>query len=137
MDWSRPRCPRPPIPIDVWKSPTCGCCDDWIRHLEQNGFKVASYDTGNNGIRQQLGMPRRYGSCHTARVGDYVIEGHVPAADIHRLLTRAPVARGLAVPGMPIGSPGMDGPAYQGRQDPYDVLLVGADGSASVFAAHR
>ena len=110
--------------IEVWKSPTCGCCKDWIIHLETNEFKVVYYDTGNNRVRHQVGMPRKYGSCHTAIIGDYVIEGHVPASEILKLIDLQPKAIGLAVPGMPIGSPGMDGPEYKGRKDPFDVLLV-------------
>ena len=110
--------------IEIWKSPTCGCCKDWIIHLESNGFKVVYYDTGNNRVRHQVGMPRKYGSCHTAIIGDYVIEGHVPASEILKLIDLQPKAIGLAVPGMPIGSPGMDGPEYKGRKDPFDVLLV-------------
>ena len=110
--------------IEVWKSPTCGCCKDWIIHLESNGFKVVYYDTGNNRVRHQVGMPRKYGSCHTAIIGDYVIEGHVPASDILKLVDLQSKAIGLSVPGMPIGSPGMDGPEYKGRKDPFDVLLV-------------
>ena len=110
--------------IEVWKSPTCGCCKDWIFHLEASGFKVVYYDTGNNRVRDQVGMPRKYGSCHTAIIGDYVIEGHVPASDILKLVDLQSKAIGLSVPGMPIGSPGMDGPEYKGRKDPFDVLLV-------------
>lgn len=125
------------LAIEVWKSPTCGCCKDWIAHLKENGFSVKANDTGNNGIRERLGMPAKYGACHTARINGYVVEGHVPAADIIRLLKDKPKAVGIAVPHMPIGSPGMDGPAYGGRQDPYDVLLVKRDGSATVFQSHR
>jgi hypothetical protein len=110
--------------IEVWKSPICGCCKDWIIHLESNGFKVVYYDTGNNRVRHQVGMPKKYGSCHTAIIGDYVIEGHVPASDILKLIDLQSKAIGLSVPGMPIGSPGMDGPEYKGRKDPFDVLLV-------------
>lgn len=127
--------PRPRI--EVWKSPTCGCCKDWIAHLQDHGFEVVAFDTGNTDVRAQLGMPQRYGSCHTARVGGYALEGHVPAREVHRLLKEKPQAVGLAVPAMPVGSPGMDGPEYGGRQDPYDVLLVGRDGSASVYQAYR
>lgn len=123
--------------VDVWKSPSCGCCKDWIAHLEQNGFTVKAHDSGNNAIRRRLGMPMKYASCHTARVSGYAIEGHVPATDVIRLLQQKPDAIGLAVPRMPIGSPGMDGPAYQGRRDPYDVLLVQKNGSASVFRSYR
>ena len=123
--------------VKVWKSPTCGCCKDWIAHLEDNGFTVTSYDEGNSEARQRLGMPVSYGSCHTAEVAGYVIEGHVPAVDIYRLLKEKPQAVGLAVPAMPRGSPGMDGPAYGGVRDPYDVLLVQADGESSVFRSYR
>ena len=85
--------------IEVWKSPTCGCCKDWIIHLESNGFKVVYYDTGNNRVRHQVGMPRKYGSCHTAIIGGYVIEGHVPASDILKLIDLQSNAIGLSVPG--------------------------------------
>ncbi len=87
-------------------------------------------------MRGRLGVALKYGSCHTARVGGYAIEGHVPAADIRRLLKERPQAIGLAVPGMPVGSPGMDGPEYEGRKDPYNVLLIMADGSASIYQPH-
>lgn len=123
--------------VRVWKSPTCGCCSDWILHLEANGFEVVSYDEGNAAARERLGMPVRFGSCHTAEVGGYAIEGHVPAREIHRLLEERPDAIGLAVPAMPRGSPGMDGPAYGGVRDPYDVLLIGRDGEARVFQSYR
>ena len=119
--------------VDVWKSPTCGCCKDWVTHLESNGFKVRTHDDGNTAVRQGLGMPVRLGSCHTASVGGYAIEGHVPAREIQRLLKDRPAAIGLAVPAMPIGSPGMDGPAYGQRKDPYDVLLVAKDGSTTPY----
>jgi hypothetical protein len=123
--------------VEVWKSPTCGCCKDWIRHLEAHGFKVRTHDQGNTDARAALGIPLAYGSCHTARVGGYAIEGHVPAREIHRLLKDKPAAVGLAVPAMPIGSPGMDGPEYGGRKDPYDVLLVRRDGSTGVYQSYR
>ncbi len=119
--------------LQVWKDPHCGCCHLWVEHLQASGFKVEVRDVGNTAARKRLGMPDKLGSCHTATVGGYVIEGHVPAADIHRLLKERPVALGLAVPGMPIGSPGMDGPEYKGRKDAYDVLLVQKDGSAQSF----
>jgi len=122
--------------IEVWKDPNCGCCKDWISHMEQNGFKAKVFETGNNAARARLGMPQQLGSCHTALVQGYVIEGHVPAQDIQRLLKEKPQALGLAVPGMPIGSPGMDGPAYGGRRDRYEVLLVLKDGSTRVFQRH-
>ena len=124
--------------VEVWKSPYCGCCKDWITHLENEGFAVKVNEVGDlDGARRQLGMPERYASCHTAKVGGYLIEGHVPAADIRRLLIEQPKAIALAAPGMPVGSPGMDGPAYGGRRDAYNVLLVKRDGGHAVFAAHR
>ncbi len=119
--------------VEVWKSPTCGCCKDWVAHLEANGFEVQVHDTGNNAARARLGMPAKLGSCHTAWVADYVIEGHVPAREIHSLLKRRPSALGLAVPGMPVGSPGMDGPEYGSHEDRFDVLLVARDGSTKVY----
>lgn len=123
--------------VEVWKDPSCSCCQDWIRHLNANGFATRVHEEGNAEARARLGMPARLGSCHTGRVAGYAIEGHVPAGAIHRLLREKPHAIGLAVPGMPIGSPGMDGPAYGGRRDPYDVLLVLADGSSRVFQSER
>ena len=101
--------------IEVWKDPNCGCCKDWVTYLEANGFQVRVHDSGSNAARARLGIPEKLGSCHTAQVGGYAIEGHVPASDIHRLLKERPKAVGLAVPGMPVGSPGMDGPIYGGR----------------------
>ena len=128
---------RPGLPrVEVWLSPTCGCCKDWIAHLQANGFRTVMFETGNTAMRGRLGIATKYGSCHTARVGGYAIEGHVPAADIRRLLKERPQAIGLAVPGMPVGSPGMDGPAYEGRKDPYNVLLIATDGSASIYQSH-
>ena len=125
------------VGIDVWKSPTCGCCKDWIAHMERNGFKVMVHEQGNTDMRARLRMPVDYGSCHTALVGGYVVEGHVGASDVKRLLKERPDAVGLAAPGMPLGSPGMDGPEYGGRKTPHDVLLVRRDGTASVFQAYR
>ena len=125
------------VRVEVWKDPNCGCCKDWIAYLEREGFAVVSHDTGNASARRRLGMPSKYGSCHTATVDGYVIEGHVPVEDIRRLLAQRPDAIGLAVPGMPVGSPGMDGAIYGGRKDPYDVLLVRRDGSAEVARAVR
>lgn len=122
--------------MEVWKDPNCGCCKDWIAYVEQAGFSVKVFETGNNAARARLGMPQKLGSCHTALVQGYVIEGHVPAQDIARLLKEKPQALGLAVPGMPVGSPGMDGAVYGGRRDRYDVLLVLRDGSTRVFSSH-
>lgn len=124
--------------VEVWKSPTCGCCKDWMAPLDANGFAVTAHDIGNTAMRAHLGIPAELGSCHTARVAGYAIEGHVPAADIQRLLRDKPQdVIGLAAPGMPIGSPGMDGAAYGGRRDRYQVLLVRTDGSHTVFATHN
>ena len=122
--------------VEVWKSPTCGCCKDWIKHLEANGFQVKAYDKGNIAMRRELGMPEKFGSCHTAKVNGYVIEGHVPAKEIHRLIKEKPKALGLSVPEMPIGTPGMDGPEYGGQVDPYEVLLVQRNGTATVYQAY-
>ena len=119
--------------VEVFKSASCGCCGAWVEHLRQNGFQVIAHDVGDvPAERRKLGMPDRLGSCHSAKVGGYVIEGHVPAADIRRLLKEKPKALGLAVPSMPPGSPGMEGP----RAIPYDTLLVDRDGTTRVFASH-
>jgi len=122
--------------VEVWKDPDCGCCQEWVHHLEASGFQVRIHPSGNQEARGRLGIPVALGSCHTALVGGYAIEGHVPAADIRRLLRERPAAIGLAVPGMPVGSPGMDGPLYRGRKDAYAVLLVARDGSTQVFQAY-
>ena len=128
--------------MEVWKDPNCGCCKDWIVLMEKAGFEVKVHDVGNSAVRAKLGLPQRLGSCHTALVGGYLVEGHVPAADVHKLLKEKPKALGITVPGMPIGSPGMDGPEYNGRKDPYDVLLVtknlmNSDVSTRVFTSSR
>lgn len=132
-------CVAQTLPVaKVWKDPSCGCCHDWIAHLQAAGFKVQTFDTGNAAARARLGIPNKYGSCHTAEIGGYAIEGHVPAADIKRLLKEAPKdVAGLAVPGMVVGSPGMDGAAYGGRKDPYDVLIINKDGSSRVYQSYR
>lgn len=122
--------------VEVWKDPNCGCCQDWVVHLQANGFTVKVNDIGNNAARARLGIPVALGSCHTAQVGGYAIEGHVPAADIRRLLKDKPKAVGLAVPGMPVGSPGMDGAIYGARKDAFKVILVLPDGKSSVFNAY-
>jgi hypothetical protein len=118
----------------VHKSPSCGCCTAWIKHMEQAGFRVEVVNEEKlDPIKRALGVPERLGSCHSAKVDRYFIEGHVPAEDVKRLLAERPNALGLAVPRMPIGSPGME----QGnRREPYDVLLVYRSGKASVFAQH-
>ncbi|HNJ83138.1 MAG TPA: DUF411 domain-containing protein [Piscinibacter sp.] len=125
------------VQVEVWKSPSCGCCKDWIAHMEKSGFRFTVHETGNTAVRQRMRIPLALGSCHTAVIGRYAIEGHVPAKDVQRLLREKPEAVGLTVPGMPIGSPGMDGPEYGGRRDAYDVLLVAADGSTRVYSSYR
>jgi len=130
--WALAQFAQAPL-VEVWKSPTCGCCKDWIAHMQANGFRVKVNETGNTAARARLKIAERFGSCHTAVVDGYAIEGHVPASDIRRLLKERPAAIGLAVPGMPVGSPGMDGPEYRGRKDAYDVLLLEAGGGASVY----
>lgn len=123
-------------PAEVWKGPACECCKGWVDHLVAAGFRVEAHDDGNTDARARLGMPVLYGGCHTARIGGYAFEGHVPAADIRRLLKERPDAIGLAVPGMPRGSPGMDGPEYGGKRDAFDVLLVLRDGTARVYRSY-
>jgi len=120
-------------PVEVFKSPYCGCCGKWVEHLRQNGFQVNTHDVEDvTAARTKMGMPDRLGSCHTAKIGGYVVEGHVPAADIQRLLKEKPKALGLAVPSMPPGSPGMD----SAKPMPYQTLLVRTDGTTQVFTQH-
>ena len=128
--WATPDAPI----VDVYKSPTCGCCSKWVDHLKANGFAVRSHDTDNVvAHKTRLGVPAGYGSCHTAQVGGYLVEGHVPAKDIKRLLKEKPRARGLVVPAMPIGSPGME---EGSRKDAYDVFLVNRNGSTRTYARY-
>ena len=119
--------------ITVYKSPTCGCCSKWIDHLRDNGFKVKTTDLKDlRMIKSMSGVKPELASCHTALIDGYVIEGHVPADDIRRLLKERPEIAGLTAPGMPMGSPGMEGP----RKDKYDVLTFQKDGRTAVFASH-
>lgn len=125
--------PAPAQEVTVYKSPWCGCCGGWVDHMRDNGFSVTVHETEDlDPIRAEHGVSDELMSCHTAVVDGYTIEGHVPAADVARLLREKPEARGLAVPGMPAGSPGMEA---AGRE-PYDVLLFADDGDANVFASH-
>jgi hypothetical protein len=127
--------PRTAPRILVHKTPTCGCCKVWIEHLIADGFAVEVRDVDDLGpIKTEVGVPPGKGSCHTAEVEGYFVEGHVPAEDIRRLLAERPQARGITVPGMPLGSPGMEVPG--GRIEPYTVELVRKDGSTSAWAQH-
>jgi hypothetical protein len=120
-------------PVEVWKSPYCSCCGKWVEHMRSAGFQVRVHASNDlMASRAATGMPARYGACHSAKVGGYAVEGHVPAADVQRLLAERPRAAGIAVPSMPPGSPGMEGSG----QAAYDTLVVGKDGSATVFARH-
>lgn len=118
-------------PIRVFKTPTCGCCAKWVEHMRQAGFAPEVQDLPHLGaIKQSAGVPGKLQSCHTALVGDYVVEGHVPADVVRQLLEQKPPVAGIAVPGMPMGSPGMEGP----RKDPYQVIAFTKDGQERVFA---
>jgi len=127
---------EPRILVEIWKDPGCGCCEDWAKHLQASGFAVKVHDGGHDAMRAKMGIPESLASCHTGVVGGYAIEGHVPAREIRRLLKEKPQAVGLAVPGMPVGTPGMDGAVYQGRRDPFDVVLVGKGGPTRVYASY-
>lgn len=117
----------------VFKSPACGCCSKWIDHLENHGFAVESRDVSDvRPVKREHGVPEALAACHTALVGGYVIEGHVPAEDIRRLLRERPSIVGLAVPGMPLGSPGMEARVAES----YEVLAFDVDARTSVFARH-
>lgn len=119
--------------MTVYKSPTCGCCSAWIDHVRGGGFTVAVRDINDlDSVKKDLGIPAALGSCHTAVVGRYLVEGHVPADVIDKMLAERPNARGLAVPGMPTGSPGMEVPGR--APDRYDILLFTTDGKSRVFA---
>lgn len=121
--------------ITIYKDPNCGCCGAWADHVKGAGFAISVVETSDlAAIRNRYGVPEHLASCHTGVVAGYAIEGHVPSDDIKRLLARKPQARGLAVPAMPIGSPGMESP--DGSREPYEVLLVRQDGTTEVFARH-
>lgn len=120
--------------LHVYKSATCACCSEWIKHMTANGFAASTEDLASGAlarVKQGAGIGPKHASCHTAKIGNYIIEGHVPAGDVKRLLAEKPDAVGLAVPGMPIGSPGME--AGDTRQ-PYDVLLIKRDGTSEVWS---
>lgn len=122
----------PSLPVvNVHKSPTCGCCGKWVDHMKASGFEVVTHETDNLAEHKaRLGVPAAMGSCHTAEVGGYLVEGHVPANEVKRLLAQRPRARGVVVPGMPASAPGMDGP----RKIAYEVLLLKNDGATLTYA---
>jgi hypothetical protein len=122
-----------PDEMTVYKSPTCSCCSKWVKHLEDHGFTVEAHDVPNlDSTKREAGVPRTLAACHTGFIGGYVIEGHVPAEDVKRLLEERPQVSGLAVPGMPIGSPGMEGP----NPETYRVLSFDRQGRIEVFSSH-
>lgn len=120
--------------VEVWKDPNCGCCAAWVEHLRQHGFDVAFHDTSDvTPVKDRLHVPANLRTCHTALVNGYVIEGHVPAADIQRLLAEKPAVAGIGVPGMPAGSPGME---MGGRVQHYQVFAFTRAGAERVYASH-
>ena len=122
--------------MTVYKSPTCGCCEQWIEHLEQAGFAVTASNTDDvDTIKRQVGVPDALASCHTGLVSGYVVEGHVPADAIRRMLREKPSIAGIATPGMPVGSPGMEVPG--GRKDAFDVVAFDRKGKTRVWASYR
>lgn len=124
-----------PAELVIYEGPRCGCCGQWGQHMKAAGFEVEVQKTEHLAhIKPAMGVPPELASCHTAKIGGYFVEGHVPAREVQRLLAERPAARGLAVTGMPAGSPGMETP--DGRVDAYEVLLVAADGSTSVYARY-
>jgi len=121
----------------VYKTATCGCCSLWVDHLKANGFQVETKDVSATEVRavsKAAGLSEAGTSCHTAKIGNYVVEGHVPASDIQKMLKEKPAIAGIAAPGMPMGSPGMD---QGGAKDAYDVIAFTKDGKTSVFAKHK
>lgn len=120
--------------MTVMKSPTCGCCAKWIEHVKAHGFTVKVVETDDiMAVKAKAGVPSKLASCHTTLVNGYVVEGHVPAADIKKLLASKPKAKGIAVPGMPTGSPGME---HGNHREAYQTILFRADGTTAVFARH-
>jgi hypothetical protein len=124
-----------PVEMTVYRSPTCGCCGKWLDHMKKHGFIVKDIQTEDMaGIKKKYGVPEKLQSCHTAIVQGYVVEGHVPAADVRDLLTKHPKAAGLTVPGMPAGTPGME---MGGRKDPFTVLEFDKRGASRTFHDYR
>jgi len=127
----------PALPkVTVYKTSSCGCCKLWVDHMKANGFDVQAMDVGSADVRavsKAAGLKDEDTSCHTAKIGNYTVEGHVPAADIKRMLQEKPAIAGLSAPGMPQGSPGME----QGVKEPYDVIAFKKDGTSTVYAKHK
>ncbi len=120
--------------VEVYKSPTCGCCKDWVTHMRENGFEVKVHNTQDvTPYKRQMGVPQQLNSCHTAVVDGYVVEGHVPAADIKRMLSERPPIKGISAPGMPVGSPGME---MGDRKAPYSVVTFDDRGEMTIFSRH-
>lgn len=120
--------------LTVYKSASCGCCGKWVEHVEKHGFSVTVVNVEDvMAVKAKAGIPDKLASCHTSKVGGYVIEGHVPAADIKKLLAEKPKAKGIAVAGMPMGAPGME---HGDHRQPYNTLLLKSDGSTAIFARH-
>lgn len=124
--------PAKPV-LSVYKTATCGCCGKWVDHMKANGFDARVQDVDDlDAVKKKLGVPPAVGSCHTSRVDGYIVEGHIPAGTVHRLLKERPAGiAGLAVPGMPIGSPGMEVPG--GRRQPYLILTFDKDGKTTIY----
>lgn len=124
-----------PLEMTVYRSPTCGCCGKWLEHAKQNGFKINDVVSDDmETIKARFGVPEKLASCHTAVVDGYVVEGHVPAGDIQKMLQSKAKVSGIAAPGMPMGSPGME---MGGRQDAYKVVSFDKEGKFEVFASHE
>ena len=120
--------------VTMYKDPNCGCCGKWAEHMRASGFAVKEVATGAMaGVKREAGVPQALGSCHTAKVGGYIVQGHVPAADVRRMLSERPAIVGLSAPGMPLGSPGMEGPYPAER---YEVIAFDGEGGQTVFARH-
>ncbi|MBF0611255.1 MAG: DUF411 domain-containing protein [Magnetococcales bacterium] len=119
----------------VYKSPYCGCCADWIKHMETNGFSVEVHNREDmDKVKKEMGIPSPLASCHTGEIGGYLVEGHVPAEDVRRLLKEKPEVKGIAVPGMPVGSPGMEVPGQ--KPDSYKVVTFTREGKVKTFSSH-
>jgi hypothetical protein len=120
--------------LTVYKSASCGCCGKWVEHVQKHGFTVKVVNVDDvRAVKAKAGIPDKLASCHTSLVGGYVVEGHVPAADIKKLLAQKPKAKGIAVAGMPMGAPGME---HGDHREPFETVLIKADGSTATFARH-